>query len=85
MYLQSMIEKIINNGKYNFEGTLDDLKRCIKSFKVVKVIYQGEIQGMNLLEVHGKFKYHGVTYHVLVTKDWIRELLHIKFLGGNNV
>lgn len=79
-----MIQQIINDGKYDFEGTLKDLKKCINSFKVTKVIYDGEIQGMILLEVHGKFKYHGATYHILVTKDWMKEVLHIKYLGGNN-
>ena len=80
-----MIQQIINEGQYQFEGTLKDLKKCINSFKVTKVICQGEIQGLELCEVLGKFRYHGEIHHVYISKYWgDKDILYIKYQGGSN-
>lgn len=77
-----MIQKIINDGFYEFEGDLNDLKKCITSFKITKHICIGKILGVDLCEVFGKFRYHGVIYKVSISKHWGgKKKLFIKFLG----
>ena len=81
-----MIQAIINNGKYEFSGNLDDLKRCLSSFKVTKVICMEEIQGIKICEVLGKFRYHGANHKVHISKYWgDKELLFIEYRGVENV
>lgn len=77
-----MIQKIILDGEYLFSGDLNDLKRCLSSFKITKVICEGEISGVKLCEVHGKFRYHGQTHRVHISKHWGGEKkLFIRYRG----
>ena len=79
-----MIQKIINEGSYKFLGTLQDLKKCINSFKISEVICEGQIQGLDLYEANGKFKYHGQIHKVHISKHWgDKQILYIKYLGGS--
>lgn len=77
-----MIQQIINGGSYEFKGTIQDLKHCINSFKVTKEICNGHIQGLDLLEVLGEFKYHGQKHKVHISKHWGgKDILYIKYRG----
>lgn len=77
-----MIQQIINTGSYEFQGTLQDFKHCINSFKVTKEICKGSIQGLDLLEVIGEFKYHGQKHKVHISKYWgPKDILYIHYMG----
>lgn len=79
-----MIHQIINEGFYKFNGDLNDFKKCISSFKITKVVHIGKVMNVELCEVYGKFKYHGDTHKIHISKHWGGEnLLFIKYLGGN--
>lgn len=79
-----MIQQIICKGNYKFEGSLQDFKQCISSFKVTRVIKEGECFGIKLFEAIGKFKYHGETHKIHISKSWNdANVLFIKYLGGN--
>jgi len=81
-----MIQSIIEEGSYKFSGNLDDLKRCLSSFKVTKVMCMGEIQGITLCEVWGKFRYHGENHRVYISKYWgDKDILFIEYRGVENV
>ena len=78
-----MIQEIINKGHYTFKGDLHDFKHCVSSFKITKVICIGEVLGIKICEVHGKFKYHGDYHKVYISKRWGEEnILSIQYLGG---
>lgn len=80
-----MIQKIINDGKYQFIGTIDNLKKCISSFRITKTICDEEVCGVYLLEVLGKFKYHGIWHRIKISKDWTgKDILYIEYQGGND-
>ena len=82
--LNLMIQQILCKGSYKFEGDLQDFKRCISSFKVTKVIQDGECLGIKIFEAIGKFKYHGETHKIHISRSWNDErILFIKYLGGN--
>lgn len=76
-----MIQKILIEGKYKFRGDLDDFKRCISSFKITKITRMGEICGVKMCDVEGRFRYHGDTYKVYISKLWNDEILLIEYRG----
>ena len=77
-----MIQRIINEGYYEFEGSIDNFKKCISSFRVTKVLCDGNIQGIVLLEVLGRFKYHSTWHKVSISKDWSgKDKLYIEYQG----
>lgn len=76
-----MIQKILASGHYDFRGTLEDLKKCISSLKVTKVIRMGNICGYDMCDVECKFKYHGKAYNLYVSKIWTEDLLKLEFRG----
>ena len=79
-----MIQQILSEGTYLFKGNLQEFKRCISSFKVTKVIQDGECLGIKIYEAIGKFKYHGETHRIQISRSWSDEkVLFIKYLGGN--
>jgi hypothetical protein len=79
-----MIQQIINNGTYKFQGNVSDFKRCISSFKIIKVIQDGECLGIKFFEAIGQFKYHRIIYTIQLSKSLANEdVLFIKCLGGN--
>lgn len=79
-----MIQQILDKGHYKFEGDLQDFKRCISSFKIIKVMQDGECLGVKIFEAIGKFKYHGEIHKVHISMDWSNsKFLFIKYLGGN--
>lgn len=78
-----MIQKIINDGKYKFIGNINAFKKCISSFKITKVISQGECQGIEMLEVFGKFRYHGRNHKIHVSKSWTEDTLFIEYIGSD--
>ena len=85
MFWQSMIQEILNKGSYKFSGTVDDLRKCINSFKITTVVCEGCVQGIDLYEAYGKFKYHGHYHKVHISKHWGGEqILFIKYLGGHD-
>lgn len=78
-----MIQQIITKGSYNFQGSLEDFKHCISSFKVTKVICEGEIQGIKIFEGFGKFRYHNEFHNIKISKLWTdSNVLVINYLGG---
>lgn len=80
-----MIQQIINGGMYEFKGTIIDLKKCLSSFKVTSIICDGTIQDIELYEAMGKFRYHGVTHKVHVSKHWGgKDILYIEYRGAIN-
>jgi len=77
-----MIQKILNEGEYLFSGDLNDLKKCLSSFKIIEVILEKEICGVKLLDVRGKFRYHGATHEIYISRNWGDETkLFIKYRG----
>ena len=76
-----MIQKIINDGKYEFRGTLEDFKKCIGSFKITKEIRMGKILDIEMCDVEGKFRYHGVGYKISIHKHWTEDILFIEYRG----
>ena len=77
-----MIQKILSEGSYKFEGDLTDLKKCMSSFKITEVICMGEIQELNLCEVFGRFRYHGQNHRVRISKYWgDKQILFIEYKG----
>lgn len=77
-----MLQEIIERGQYKFTGNLDMLKRCVSSFKITHVIKSGKISGIEIFEARGKFRFHGETHKVLVSKSWGNEdILFIKYKG----
>ena len=79
-----MIQQILSKGSYKFEGDLQDFKQCISSFKITKVIQDGECLGVKIFEAIGKFKYHGNIHKIYISRSWNDTgILFIKYLGGN--
>lgn len=79
-----MIQELLTTGSYDFNGDLNDLKKCVNSFKITKTITMGEIQGIRLCEVYGKFKYKGAYHKVHIQKYWDRDVLKIDCIGKGN-
>lgn len=80
-----MIQQIINKGEYTFTGTIEDLKKCISSFKMINVRCNGECLGIKLLECDGSFKYHQESHRIKISKYWgNKDILYIKYLGASN-
>lgn len=76
-----MIEKLINSGSYKFEGTIEDLKKVLKKFRVTRVTHDGNIQGVNIFTCEAEFEYDG-TRHIEISKDFLNDnLLHITYKG----
>ena len=76
-----MIQSIINTREYNFKGTLDDLKKCLNSFRITKVLAMGTVNGITMCDIEGTFKYHGMIYKIYVNKIWTEDVLIIKYRG----
>ena len=79
-----MIQKILTNGRYEFRGTIEDLKKCLNSFKITKVIRMGTTCGINMCDVEGKFKYHGIIYKLYVSKIWTDDILILEYRGESH-
>ncbi len=81
-----MIQKILEEGEYKFQGDIQALKKCLSSFKVTEVICDGRILGVELMECLGKFRYHGENHIVHISKDWSgKDILYITYRGVQNV
>ena len=76
-----MIQKILNNGRYEFRGNLDDLKKCLGSLRVTKIIKMGRVCGIEMCDLEAKFKYHGTTYKLFISKVWSEDKLIIELMG----
>ena len=79
-----MIQEIINKGSYRFSGTVDDLKKCIGSFRITKVIRSGNIMGVEMFDADGKFRYHGIIHKVYISKLWNENTIIIEHRGEIN-
>lgn len=77
-----MIEKLLGTGYYKFEGTIRDLKRLLKGFKVTEVVTDGFIQGINIYSAFAEFKFKKETYKMCITSDFSNEnILHLEMKG----
>ena len=80
-----MIHQILNDGEYEFHGTIEDFKKCISSFRITNTTCDGECCGIKLLECDGYFKYHQQHHHLHISKHWGNEdILYVKYLGATN-
>lgn len=81
-----MIQQLLTKGKYEFQGDIKDFKRCISSFKITKVIQDGEWQGIKFFEAEGKFRYHGEIHCIKISKAMNGEnKLYIYYLKGYKI
>lgn len=78
-----MIETIIKNEAYTFEGDLQQFKRHIRNLKITETIREGECLGIKIFEAIGRFKYNGLNHEIKISKSWDKSnRLFITYLGG---
>lgn len=81
-----MIQQIINKGEYIFQGTIQDFKNCISSFKILEVIHDAEVCGCRVYDCLGKFRYHGETHSIYIQQHMGgQDILYITYRGVINV
>ena len=77
-----MLDKIINQGSYQFTGNIQQLKKFLGGFKVTEVITDGWIQGINLYSCYAEFKYHNEIHKVEIVSDFTgKNILNIYYKG----
>ena len=77
-----MIEKIINDGGYEFHGSIRELKKYLGGFHITEVITDGEIQGINIFSAFAEFRYHGDIHKCVISSKFSKEpVLIIEYKG----
>jgi hypothetical protein len=82
-----MIQELLTKGRYKFNGTLKDFKKCLSSFKITSVIRDEYIGDVYMYMCYGFFRYHSEQHKISIDKAMNgTDVLYIKYLGvrGSN-